>query len=188
MIGNEDIKAELRRTGSTSQKFGLSLVVDYGDSIQYYNLLNNDGSREFPPIKHVSADSIYGTGDTQSFGHCKSINDLTHNGYVAGECLSAYQGFRLDQKIGNVQILSLATLNASSSTFVDGGESWTDVKATIPAVSGATGYYFIPLACNFGVVTKVAVSARNVTCEALNVTDTTHSCGITGLVIAYKTV
>ena len=95
---------------------------------------------------------------------------------------------QLYSDIGKIQILHLDTLSASSNTFVDSGESWNDVKATIPGVSGASGYYFIPLACNFGVVTKVTVSGRNVTCEALNVSSTTHSCGITGLVVAYKTV
>ena len=188
MIGSEDIKAEIRRTGSTSDKFGLSLVIDNGESIKYYNLVDNDGSRSFPPNAHSSETTMYGQGSTTSFGHCKSINDLTHNGYVAGECLSAYQGFRLDQKIGNIQIMGIQSLTLISETFPEDGEEWTGMTATANAVTGATGYYFIPLSCNYGIVTQVSVSGRTISCNARNVSGEAHSCTIRGLVIAYKTV
>ena len=173
MIVGGDTKAEIRRTGSTSDG---------------YHLVKNDGSRDFPPIKHVSADSIYGPGTTVEFGHCKSINDLTHNGYIAGECLSAYQGFVLDRKFGNIQIMGIQSLSLISETFPEDGQEWTGMTATANAVTGATGYYFIPLSCNYGIVTQVSVSGRTISCNARNVSGEAHSCTIRGLVIAYKTV
>ena len=188
MIVGGDTKAEIRRTGSTSDGYGLSIVIDDGETVNYYHLVKNDGSRDFPPIKHTSTDSTYGPGSTVEFGHCKSINDLTHNGYIAGECLSAYQGYRLDQKFGNIQIMGIQSLSLISETFPEDGQEWTGMTATASAVPGATGYYFIPLSCNYGIVTQVSVSGRTISCNARNVSGEAHSCTIRGLVIAYKTV
>lgn len=188
MIVGGDTKAEIRRTGSTSDNYGLSIVVDDGNTIKYYTLVDNDGSRAFPPIAHSSESTMYGQGSTVSFGHCKSINDLTHNGYIAGECLSAYQGFQLNQKIGSVQVLGIQPLTLTSETFPESGQEWTGMTATANAVTGATDYYFIPISCNYGIVTQVSVSGRTISCNARNVSGEAHSCTIRGLVIAYKTV
>ena len=47
------------------------------------------------PTSHASSGTGYGVGTTNNYGHCKSINDLTHTSYSNGECLSAYQGYLL---------------------------------------------------------------------------------------------
>lgn len=91
-------------------------------------------------------------------------------------------------KIGSIQILNIAYINADSQTNVAAGGQWTDVTATIPAVSGATGYYFIPISSNYGAVSQITMNGREVTCIVRNVSGETHTCRVRALAVAYKTV
>lgn len=58
------------------------------------DLLNN-----IPPKSHASSGTDYGVGTTASYGHVKTRNDVNASAYVAGEALSSYQGYALNQKI-----------------------------------------------------------------------------------------
>ena len=49
------------------------------------------------PIEHSSTQTTYGQGTSTKYGHCKTIDNLTTSTYVAGESLSAHQGYVLDQ-------------------------------------------------------------------------------------------
>ncbi len=115
------------------------------------------------------------------------VDDLTSNGSADHRrALSAYQGNVLYRRFGNVQILSITSLNVTTTTSAADGAEWTNITKTFTAVSGATGYYFIPQYCNFGYVSKVTVSGTTITCTARNCSGGTHSCSITGLLVAYK--
>lgn len=184
-IGNETGEVSFRRTGGTGS-YGLSLVFKNADGgLSYYGLVENDGSRSFPPLSHKSGGTNYGAGDTSNYGHCKIVNALTKSSYAAGEALAAYQGYLLNNKIGNIQILSIAGLNITDTASVADGGAWS-ATGTITPVPGASGYYFIPLSCNFGFVSKVTVSGTTVTCNATNASGGRHSCTVSGLVVAYK--
>jgi|GEM_PF-4553612 len=52
------------------------------------------------PTSHRATDSTYGLGDTTYYGHVKLINNLLASSYTDGCALSAYQGYRLAEKIG----------------------------------------------------------------------------------------
>lgn len=188
LLGDESVRAEIRRSGASGE-YDLSIVFTNAQgSNSYFSLVNKNGERQYAPNNHASSSSQYGLGTGSNYGHGKGINNLTTSTYRDGEFLAAYQGYVLDNKIGSGQILRMTRISCFSSTFVDDGESWTNVTGTFSAVSGASGYYFIPLSCNFGYVTGVSISGTTVTCTATNASGATHSCGINGLVLAYKNV
>lgn len=163
--------------------YGLLTIIGTGGRIQV-TLTNAD--RTFCHVTNTT-DMTGVTADDLHEVPWKVVDALTGNATADHyKALSAYQGYLLNQKFGNIQILSIAPLNASTTTSVADGASWSDITGAITAVSGATGYYFIPLSCNFGFVTKVTVSGTTVTCNALNASGGTHSCAIAGLVVAYK--
>ena len=188
LLADETVEAEFRRSGSSGQ-YGLSIVfTDEDGTNHFYNMVNHLGERQFPPLSHASADNTYGVGTGLSFGHCKTISNLNRDSYVDGEALAAYQGYVLDRKIGNIQILSVTYVNADSPTYVDAGGQWTDATVTIPAFSGATGYYFIPISSNYGAVSQITMNGREVTCIVRNVSGERHTCRVRALAVAYKTV
>lgn len=185
---DESLNAELRRSGDAGS-YAVSLVYNDGSGNKsFYSLIGADGSRQFPPLSHASSESTYGLGTTASYGHVKTVNGLTQSSHSNGLALSAYQGYVLNSKLGSIQILSIVSLNCTQTTFVSDGSTWDSVTGTISSVSGASGYYYIPISCNFGFVTSVSVSGTTVTCKALNASGGSHSCTIVGLVIAYKTI
>lgn len=47
------------------------------------------------PTSHASTGTTYGVGTTSSYGHCKTINNLTTSSHTNGYALSAYQGYLL---------------------------------------------------------------------------------------------
>ncbi|MBA4699818.1 MAG: hypothetical protein H2212_10350 [Ruminococcus sp.] len=51
------------------------------------------------PTNHASSGTGYGVGSTANYGHVKTRNDLNASAYAAGEALSAYQGYVLNQKL-----------------------------------------------------------------------------------------
>lgn len=163
--------------------YGLLVVIGCNGRIRirYYN---ND--RVFACVSN-NVDMSNLTSDSLHEVPEKVVDSLTGNAAADHyKALSAYQGYVLRGLFGNTQILSIAPLDLSSTTGVANGASWNDVTGTITAVSGATGYYFIPLSCNFGFVTKVVISGTKVTCNATNASGGSHSCSISGLVVAYK--
>ena len=54
-------------------------------------------------INHASAESRFGLGTADLYGHCKVIDALTAESYIDGEVLSAYQGKILNDKINTKQ-------------------------------------------------------------------------------------
>lgn len=184
-LGGEESKVEFRRAGSTNN--GLSIVfTNSNGSNTFHNLIDENGDWQIPPISHESTEWTYGVGTSANYGHCRIIDNLTSSANKSGYALSAYQGYVIDNKIGTKQIVSLSLLSCSQSTYVSDGGTWDNVKGTFSSVSGATSYSFIPLACNYGFVTSVSISGTTVTCKALNASGASHTCGITGLLIAYK--
>lgn len=47
------------------------------------------------PTSHASSATTYGVGTAASYGHCKTINNVTTNSHTNGNALSAYQGYLL---------------------------------------------------------------------------------------------
>lgn len=188
LLKDETVNAELRRSGSSGQ-YGLSIVyTDEEDNTSFYNLVNHLGERQFPPLDHASTEWTYGPGTSTEYGHCRIIDNLNTAENHSGYALSAHQGYVIDQKIGAVQILNVTRINCTTSTFANDGSTWSNVKGTFSSVPGASGYYFIPISCNFGFVTSVSISGTTVTCTAINASGGSHSCTIVGYVIAYKNV
>lgn len=64
------------------------------------------------PTNHASGINTYGLGNSEEYGHVKSINNLTTSSNNDGECLSAYQG-----KILNDKKLEKTTLNSIDSQY-----------------------------------------------------------------------
>ena len=69
-------------------------------------------NRRMTPTSHASSSATYGKGSQSAYGHCKTINDLTHDSYKDGESLSAYQGNVLDGKIDTLKTVSKQSLHA----------------------------------------------------------------------------
>lgn len=134
-----------------------------------------------------------GAGQRQTLGAQEALNKIAALQNQLTEIQEeitqlANQGTALDNKIGNIQILSIVYVNADSPTFVAAGGQWTDVTTTIPAVSGATGYYFVPISSNYGAVSQITMNGREVTCIVRNVSGGNHTCRVRALAVAYKTV
>lgn len=163
--------------------YGLLTVIGAGGRVQV-RIHSND--RAYACVTSTTDMTTITTGSLHEVPE-KVVDALTGNATADHyKALSAYQGYLLNQKFGNIQILSIATLNVSTTASAANGATWSGIKGTITAVSGATGYYFIPLSCNFGFVTSVSVSGTTVTCSAMNASGGSHSCVIVGLVVAYK--
>ena len=103
-------KIELRKAEAT-EGTGLSFVRTDADGTPYYtNLFEYSDEYETflqskAPKSHASTTTEYGGGTENSYGHCKTINNLNRSSFTNGEALSAYQGYLLNQN------------KASSSTF-----------------------------------------------------------------------
>lgn len=61
----------------------------------------------FRPASHASTSTAYGVGNTNEFGHVKIIDDTTHERYIAGEALSAHQGYELNRRLSTIESNSL---------------------------------------------------------------------------------
>ena len=187
LLGEDQMKVEFRRSGSTSEDLSIVFTNSSGTNT-FYTLIDETGEWNLPPISHASTEWTYGVGTSTNYGHCRIIDNLTTSENHSVYALSAYQGYVLNNKLGKIQILNIASLNCVQSTSVANGSTWSSVTGTISSVSGASGYYYIPIACNFGFVTKVSISGTTVTCTALNASGAAHTCTINGLVIAYKSI
>jgi len=90
------------------------------------------------PTSHASTSTTYGVGTTTSYGHCKTINNLTTSSHTDGNALSAYQGYLLDtNKVDKVSGKGLST-NDFTTTLknkLDGIASGAQVN-TITGVKG----------------------------------------------------
>ena len=96
-----------------------------------------------PPKSHASSDTTYGVGTGSNYGHCKTRNNLTANSYTAGEALSAYQGYVINNKF------NYSTTEKAIGTWTDGStvyartinlssfvEAITQSWTTVASVSG----------------------------------------------------
>lgn len=92
------------------------------------------------PQFHRSADTTYGIGSENYYGHNKVINNLTTSSYVEGESLSAYQGKVLKDAVDGKQ----ASITGGASTITS-----SNLTASRALVSNGSG--------------KVAVSAVTAT-------------------------
>ncbi len=62
------------------------------------------------PNNHAVANSAYGLGTTELYGHCALVNGLTQSSHINGLALSAYQGKVLNDRITS-EINNINTLN-----------------------------------------------------------------------------
>ena len=69
---------------------------------------------------HASSATDYGVGSTSNYGHVKTVNDLDHNEFAAGEALSAYQGYLL--KTGG--IVCAGSIRTSAPENPQNGDIW----------------------------------------------------------------
>lgn len=121
------------------------------------------------PTAHASASTSFGVGSTDSYGHCKTINNLTTSSYTAGQALSAYQGYLLNQnKISSVSSnLNISWYGFGSLTFNSTGAiqatqsvasaipSGFTLKGIIPAQTGNYGVYFYSCVISSGTNVKI---------------------------------
>lgn len=101
------------------------------------------------PNNHASTGTGYGVGTTADYGHVKTRNDLNASSYVAGESLSSYQGYLLNQKVsalgtkiqrGSVSDISVAgNTNATKSIVFPSAFASTPTVVATPVISNATG-------------------------------------------------
>ena len=82
------------------------------------------------------------------------------------------------------QIMSLQTATIGVSAIAAGATA--SGTARITTVSGASGYYAIPLTTGWLSVNAASVSGNTLTATFLNATNGNHSGGATFLVVAYK--
>jgi hypothetical protein len=71
---------------------------------------NEDNIYTFQPAAHTEniedgEESKYGLGSANKYGHCRVINNLDAETYKEGECLSAYQGTKLRNRIKKVELI-----------------------------------------------------------------------------------
>lgn len=123
------------------------------------------------PTAHASTATTFGVGSTDSYGHCKTINNLTTSSYTAGQALSAYQGYLLNQnKISSVNSnLSINWYSFGSLTFNSNGAvqatqsvasvipSGFTLKGIIPAQTGNYGVYFYGCIISSGTNVKITL-------------------------------
>lgn len=83
------------------------------------------------------------------------------------------------------QIMSLQTATIGVSAIAAGATASGTTRIT--TVSGASGYYAIPITTGWLSVTAASVSGNTLTATFLNATNGAHSGGATFLVMAYKT-
>lgn len=83
------------------------------------------------PNYHASEGTTYGLGTTTRYGHNKIADDLDRSSYVAGEALSSYQGYILNNKIANLPIgfmyIQFRGCDSPSELGLPG--TWTDLTA-----------------------------------------------------------
>ena len=90
------------------------------------------------PTAHASTATTYGVGTTSSYGHVKTINNLTTSSHTNGNALSAYQGYVLEQgKVDKVTGKGLSTkdFTADYETKLKGIAEGAQVN-TITGVKG----------------------------------------------------
>lgn len=87
------------------------------------------------PKSHASTATTYGVGTTTSYGHVKTINNLTTSSHTNGNALSAYQGYLLNQnKVDKVsgKGLSANDFTDTLKTKLDGIEAGAQVNTVSP--------------------------------------------------------
>lgn len=91
------------------------------------------------PNNHASTGTGYGVGTTANYGHVKTRNDVNASSYVAGEALSAYQGYVVNNKITNLcsSVVTKGRVNVTA-----GSANWLNIIA-IPSFNTNNRYYAI---------------------------------------------
>ena len=108
----------------------------------------------FYPKAHASANTTYGIGSNNNYGHVKVRNDLTADNSVSGEALSSYQGKVLNDKINaipnanavnlhrphtkfqlikNNKVVTLTIANWDCHSYSAVTNQWVDVDIIIPS-------------------------------------------------------
>jgi len=118
------------------------------------------------PLDHSSADTIYGLGDADEYGHVMVVNNLTEGAYADGKVLSAYQGKALKDTIDGKAPISHA--NAAATYGVGTAANYghiktvdnltTDAYADGQALSPHQGYVLDQKITNLMPKTKLAYS------------------------------
>lgn len=97
----DTITANLSGTASDAVKLATARSIKIGNQTNSFdgsgNITFTAANMGLAPTAHASTATGYGVGTTTNYGHCKTINDLTHTSYAYGEALSAYQGYYLRQ-------------------------------------------------------------------------------------------
>lgn len=101
------------------------------------------------PNNHAASHTGYGVGSTVNYGHVKTRNDLNASSYVAGESLSSYQGYLLNQKVsalgtkiqrGSASDISVVgNTNATRNIVFPSAFASTPIVVATPVISNATG-------------------------------------------------
>lgn len=98
-ITEEQLIQMLENTGNTYTINSTSILGMNGGDFVDYVIGQLKGNADFPPRKHDSTTGEYGLGNKNTYGHVKTVNNLTTTGAYDGEALSAYQGKVLNDKI-----------------------------------------------------------------------------------------
>lgn len=100
--------------------------------------------------------------------------------------IDTHSGTSAETVSGKV-ILDIQTVSVQSSAGIAKGTS-TNVTGSFTAVSGADGYFVIPIRTfQYNIVSGTpSVSGTTFTLGLYNISDGTHTVGVTCLVLAYK--
>lgn len=91
------------------------------------------------PNNHAASHTGYGVGTTVNYGHVKTRNDLSASSYVAGESLSSYQGYLLNNKITS---LCTSVVTKGRVTVQCTNSTWLNIAA-VPSYNSGNRYYCI---------------------------------------------
>lgn len=120
----EAIKVVATLPTASASTMGALYIVSENSKVNVYYTRNNNGSYSwqkmdtdilddlsvgwnditgkpstFTPSSHASPTPVYGLASTDNFGHLRIIDDLLASSYSNGVCLSAHQGYVLNNKI-----------------------------------------------------------------------------------------
>lgn len=84
---------------NTSQDTIINASTFNGLASDKFLKVSDATTRVFKPAPHASTKNEYGLGSVTEHGHVKTVDNLTRERNVAGEALSAHQGYELNQRL-----------------------------------------------------------------------------------------
>ena len=152
-IGDGSVNVQLRKNGNSGTE-ALSLVSNYDGNTTFNQLINADGSCNFPKLSNNG----------------KAVGSAAKPVYVnASGNITACTGST---------VLGFQKISGNSGSVIAPGKT-AQIKATFKAVSGATQYVAIPLVTSYGAgVMNLSISGTTLTANMISIYETHTLSGI----------